>query len=142
MSIHAIRTVIVGTLALLPLGALPVSAQTSADQAIFREQYKLQRNSRDVRTYHRLGDAYIQKARETGDLSYLGLAEKALRRAIELAPGDGDAWGVLGDAWLELGRYDRAADAYDAMMRRKSDLSSLAPGPSRAARPRHRGLAA
>jgi tetratricopeptide (TPR) repeat protein len=33
---------------------------------------------------------------------------------------------VLGDAWLELGHYDRAADAYDAMMRLKSDLSSFA----------------
>ena len=93
------------------------------------------------RAYYRLGDAYIQKARETGDLSYLTLAEKALRKSLEIGarqcrrrapprlcvlvhahefgeaaaqalkaialdPEDGDAYGVLGDAYLELGRYD------------------------------------
>jgi hypothetical protein len=44
-----------------------------------------------MRAYHRLGDAYVQKARETGDLSYLTLAEKALRRALEIAPGNAGA---------------------------------------------------
>src|SRR4026208_929646 len=39
-------------------------------------------------------------------------------------PKDGDAYGVLGDAHLELGHYDRAGEAYDAMMRLKSDLAS------------------
>jgi tetratricopeptide (TPR) repeat protein len=36
---------------------------------------------------------------------------------------------VLGDAYLELGRYDRAGEAYDAMMRLKSDLASYGRGP-------------
>src|SRR6185503_6439185 len=158
MAISKIRVLAVTILLLLPLGPAPARAESSPDQAIRREQYKLRRNSRDAGAYHRLGDAYAQKARETGDVSYLTLAEKALRRAleitpdsagaarhlafvfstrhefleaaaqalkaIELDPKDGDAYGVLGDAYLELGRYDRAGEAYDAMMRLKSDLAS------------------
>ena len=159
MAISTLRVLAVAILLVLPLGPAPARAETSPDQAIQREQYKLRRNSRDAGAYHRLGDAYVQKARETGDLSYLTLAEKALRKALEIAPGnagavrhlayvfstrhefgeaaaqalkaieldpkDGDAYGVLGDAYLELGRYDRAGEAYDAMMRLKSDLASL-----------------
>ena len=37
---------------------------------------QLRRNSQDADAYYRLGDAYIQKARETGDLSYFSLAEQ------------------------------------------------------------------
>ena len=158
MAISKLRTVAVAILLLLPLGPASARAESTPDQSIQREQYKLRRNSRDAGAYHRLGDAYAQKARETGDLSYLTLAEKALRKALEITPGnagaarhlayvfstrhefleaaaqalkaidldpkDGDAYGVLGDAYLELGRYDRAGEAYDAMMRLKSDLAS------------------
>ena len=158
MAISNLRVLAVAILLLLPLGPATARAETSPDQSIRREQYKLRRNSRDPGAYHRLGDAYARKARETGDLSYLALAEKALRKAleitpdnagaarhlayvfstrhefleaaaqalkaIELDPKDGDAFGVLGDAYLELGRYDRAGEAYDAMMGLKSDLAS------------------
>jgi tetratricopeptide (TPR) repeat protein len=158
MATSKLRVLAVAILLLLPLGPAPARAESSPDQSIHREQYKLRRNSRDAGAYHRLGDAYAQKARETGDLSYLTLAEKALRKALEITPGnagaarhlayvfstrhefleaaaqalkaieldpkDGDAYGVLGDAYLELGRYDRAGEAYDAMMRLKSDLAS------------------
>ena len=151
MAISKLRALAVAILLASPVGPAPARAETSPDQAIQREQYKLRRNSRDAGAYHRLGDAYAQKARETGDLSYLTLAEKALRKALEITPGnagaarhlayvfprvtsfakrprrplkaieldpkDGDAYGVLGDAYLELGRYDRAGEAYDAMMR-------------------------
>ncbi len=55
--------------------------------------------------------------------SFREAAAQALK-AIELDPKDGDAYGVLGDAYLELGRYDRAGEAYDAMMGLKSDIAS------------------
>jgi len=136
----------------------PAAAQSEADRSIQREQLRLQRSARDAGGYLRLGGAYVQKFRETGDLGYLALADAALRRsrelapasgapvrflayvystrhefaeaavqaqeAIELDPADGDAYGVLGDAYLELGRYDRAGAAYGAMMGLKGDLAS------------------
>jgi tetratricopeptide (TPR) repeat protein len=146
----------------LVLGAIlpiPAGAQsTPPDRAILLQQRKLQRNPYDAASYYRLGDAYIQKARETGDMSYFDLAERALEKSTELAPAnagavrhlafvfasrhefdravvqarraleldsaDGDASGVLGDALVELGRYDEAETAYAQMIRAKRDLAS------------------
>ena len=135
-------------------------AETLPDQAIQREQLTLRRRPRDAGAYLRLGDAYVQKARATGDMSYLDLAAESLRQSLAIAPTnagavrhlahvfasrhdfpaavsqalqalaldprDGDAWGVLGDAYLELGLYDRAREAYDAMIRLKGNLASHA----------------
>jgi tetratricopeptide (TPR) repeat protein len=144
---------------LLALGVTPHLAwtqPTAADQAIVRNQRLLQRNSRDATVYYRLGDAYLQKARETGDITYISLAEKALQRGLEIAPEhsgaarhlaytmymrhgfdeaamqaqkavgldptDSHAFGVLGDAYLEVGQYEGAAHAYQRMMQLQGDL--------------------
>ena len=139
----------------------PVSAQgRSTDQAIRLTQRQIQRHPQNATAYFKLGDAYIQKARQTGDLSYFTLAEQALRRSLELAPRnagaarhlayvfssrhefveaaaqaqqaleldatDSHAYGVLGDALLELGKYDEAGQAFDAMMDLDASLYSLA----------------
>jgi tetratricopeptide (TPR) repeat protein len=128
-----------------------VWAQDSeVDKTILFYQHKLQRRPKDVRALHGLGDAFIQKARVSGDLKYFDLAEQALSRAleadpkngevlrhmayasfsrhefkqavrqatraIELNPADSHAYGVLGDSYLELGQYDKAASAYTKMI--------------------------
>jgi tetratricopeptide (TPR) repeat protein len=144
---------------LLSLGALPNllwAQSTAADQAILRSQHLLQRNSRDATAYYRLGDAYMQKAREIGDIIYINLAEKALQKCLEIAPEhsgavrhlayamymrhgfeeavrqalravaldptDSHAYGILGDAYLEVGKYDAAAQTYQRMIRLQGDL--------------------
>ncbi len=123
--------------------------RATSDRAMLLQQRRLQRNPYDAGSYHRLADAYIQKARETGDMSYFDLAERALGKSsrspeergrvrispssllpsrfraggrpgqagLEIDPADGDAHGVLGDALLELGRYDEAEAAYLRMVR-------------------------
>jgi tetratricopeptide (TPR) repeat protein len=148
---------VAGSTALTPL---PLRAEpTSADNHIAYYQRILQRNPRDARTYHRLGDALIRKARESGDVVYFARAEEALGRSLELAPtnagawrhlayvfysrhefdqaatharkaieldgADGHAWGVLGDALLETGRYAEADDAYRRMLELGADLHAL-----------------
>ncbi len=50
------------------------------------------------------------------------LAADLARQQVDAAPDDHEAWGLLGDALMELGRYDRAADAYQHGM-------DLRPGP-------------
>lgn len=48
------------------------------------------------------------------------------RRAAELDPYGADALGVIGDALLELGRYDAAFEAFQAMVDTRPDLASYA----------------
>jgi len=131
----------------------------TTDRSILLSQRQIQRSPQNPTAYFRLGDAYIQKARQTGDLSYLTLAEQALRRSLELAPrnagaarhlayvfssrhefrdaaaqarkaigldpDDSHAHGVLGDALLELGKYDEADQAFQKMMSLGASLYSF-----------------
>ena len=156
---RTIRALIVTTVVLGGWWPAVVAAQAIvADNHIAYYERQLQRNPRDARTYHRLGDAFIRKARETGDVGYFARAETALRRSLDLAPNnagalrhlayvfysrhefadavtsatqalaldpeDADTHGVLGDAYLEVGRYDDADVAYQKMMARQADLYS------------------
>lgn len=134
------------------------SASSASDRAIAQSQFKIRRNPNNPIAYYQLGDAYVQKSRESGDNSYLDLAEQALRKslslnpqlsgvrrhlahvlasrhdfeaaaaqareAITLDPTDMDAHGVLGDAYLETGKYEQAEETYKRMMTLKESLSS------------------
>jgi tetratricopeptide (TPR) repeat protein len=134
------------------------SASGDADRAIAQRQYKVRRSPNNPSAYHRLGDAYIQKARESGDPTYFELAEQALRKslglnpeqsgsrrhlayvmasrhdfiaaaaeakmAIAADPGDADAHGVLGDAYLEMGSYEQAEQTYTKMLSLKETLAA------------------
>jgi tetratricopeptide (TPR) repeat protein len=46
------------------------------------------------------------------------------RRLTGIAPMDAWNWGTLGDAFIELGDYGQAADAYQRMMNIRPDLAS------------------
>lgn len=154
------RGVVILVAWLIGLGWLPVerarAETTPADRAILAAERSLQRNPNDATAYYRLGDAYIQKARETGDVAYFGRARGALQkslalapkhsgatrhlayvlysvheftaaatlaaRAIELDPTDGHAYGILGDAHLEVGNDEQAEAAYRRMLERETDL--------------------
>jgi tetratricopeptide (TPR) repeat protein len=147
--------------ALLIISLSPRLAWTAAsdsDRAIAQSQHKVRRSPNNPYAYHQLGDAYIQKARESGDPVYFELAEQALKKslslnpeqsgarrhvayvmalrhefaaaateaekAIAIDPSDVDAHGVLGDAYLELGRFEHAAKAYEKMIVLKESLAS------------------
>jgi tetratricopeptide (TPR) repeat protein len=47
-------------------------------------------------------------------------------QALQLEPGSARSYGVIGDALIELGRYDEAIDAFQRMVNAKPDLSSFA----------------
>jgi tetratricopeptide (TPR) repeat protein len=106
----------------------------------------------DYAGFDALGSAFFQKARETGDIAYYDLAERALNRALALAPqdfraadplvhmasvymgehrftdalafaqqaigaGSGNlaAFAIEGDAYTDMGDYEEAATAYNAL---------------------------
>jgi tetratricopeptide (TPR) repeat protein len=84
----AARVVLLAISLLLSLGAasdLPAQPQAT-DQLIKFFQSRVARDSADFFSYNKLGAAYLQKARETGDITYYELAEKALKKSLELLP--------------------------------------------------------
>src|SRR4051794_10039596 len=135
------------------------AAGSETDQAIALAQHRAQRQANSPNALYRLGDAYIRKARESGDTSYFKLADEALRKSLELNPqqssvlrhlayvlslqhdfaqaaataakavelnsADSDAYGILGDAYLETGQYVLAQEAYAKMIEISGDLASF-----------------
>jgi tetratricopeptide (TPR) repeat protein len=100
----------------------------------------------------RLGLDFQQRARETGDASFYTRSSAALERAVRLEPGNRVAIGglgslalarhrfrqalglgrrarndaVIGDALVELGRYDQAFAAFDRLASTKPNLIAYA----------------
>jgi len=61
---------------------------SATDRTIAQYQARVERAPGDPSNYDQLGAAYLQKGRETSDLTYYELAEKALIKSLELAPLD------------------------------------------------------
>jgi tetratricopeptide (TPR) repeat protein len=62
----------------------PARAQRETDNSIHFFQWKVSQDPDDFFNYDRLGVAYLQKARETGDVTYYNLAAKALEKSLDL----------------------------------------------------------
>ncbi len=70
---------------LLSIAAYPAQAQQhETDNQIKFFQWKVSQDPDDFFNYDRLGVAYIQKARETGDVTYYNLAAKTLEKSLDL----------------------------------------------------------
>jgi tetratricopeptide (TPR) repeat protein len=61
---------------------------TSTDKQIQTLQEHVKKAPDDYAVYDGLGSAFLQKARETGDIAYYDLAEQTLKKALSLAPED------------------------------------------------------
>ena len=71
------------------------TGKSATDQLIVFSQTKVAQDPDDYSNYSRLGAAYVQKARESGDVTYYDLAEKALNKALELDPTHQDSAPIL-----------------------------------------------
>jgi tetratricopeptide (TPR) repeat protein len=60
----------------------------TTDQVIRFYQTRAMTDRSNPSNYSSLGAAYVQKTRETGDVTYYDLAEKALKQALRLRPDD------------------------------------------------------
>lgn len=70
---------------LVSLAADPAQGQQhETDNLIRFFQWKVSQDPDDFFNYDRLGVAYLQKARETGDITYYHLAAKALEKSLDL----------------------------------------------------------
>ena len=85
-----------------------------AEQAI---QKSIELGFRHPAAWRRL--AYVSLSRHQ-----FAEAQARAARALALDPEDADALGILGDAHLELGRYEEADRAYEQMMRLDASLGA------------------
>jgi tetratricopeptide (TPR) repeat protein len=91
MSKKTTRYAAVAVLLLSPLAARTQTGPHETDNEIRFFQWKISQDPVDFFYYDRLGVAYIQKARETGDLTYYDLASKALQKSLDLESDQADA---------------------------------------------------
>ena len=75
----------------LLLTALLAASDSPAQQRIADAQRALQTGPKSSQVSNDLASAYLRRARETGDPSYLDKASEAVRRSMELAPADYEA---------------------------------------------------
>lgn len=75
-----------------------IAASSTTDQVIRFYQAKATKDPEDFFTYDRLSAAYVQKARESGDITYYQLAETGLKKSLELESKHADA----APAFIEL----------------------------------------
>ncbi len=149
-----------GTSAVDALIGVPERPETALDARIRSLQETLRSGDERAKglAATMLGQAYLQKARETGDPGYypraealfqqaltaddddveaiVGLGTLALarhefaealdwgERARALNPYHAAAYGVIGDAQVELGHYDDAVETVQAMVNLRPDLGS------------------
>ena len=79
-------------------------AETPADKAIREAESAVAVQPQLSASYVALAAAYMQKVRESGDASYYGRAEAAVREALTLAPDSVDALRTL--AWVQTGKHE------------------------------------
>ncbi len=121
----------IAILLLAPMMTAPVWCQQgAADRTISQYQARVTRAPGDPSSYDRLGAAYLQKGRETSDFAYYELAEKALRKSLELtSPMDMSAAAPLthlAAAYMAEHRFSDAADyAERALALGSGDLSAF-----------------
>ncbi len=143
--------------------ALLTPQPTGSIHAIHTAQATVARNPKDAVAYAGLGAAYLQRARETGDISDYQLAEESLnksldfgsadfsaddalatlaevcmgehrftdalhfaQKALSLGTGDVSPFAIVGDAYADMGEYDKAANAYGRLTPRDMTLSPRA----------------
>ena len=136
----------------------PASKQAPSDADVSKASAETTKHPESDAAWVNLGDAFMQKARETADSAYYSRAERAYHKALDLNPKcvdamTGMAWvnggrhefgaimvwprkvlamdpknpaayGLIGDAAVEMGDYDEAYDQYQKMLDIKPDLSS------------------
>ena len=100
------------TLALLLLVTAFATAETNgnapnlspAERSIASAQKQIEKKPTQCAGYNQLAMALARRARETSDVKFYALAEDALKKSLELAPGNLDGEKV--HVWLLLGKHD------------------------------------
>jgi tetratricopeptide (TPR) repeat protein len=108
--ITAILILLTATLSLAE--KIPATNSSPAERAIAQAQTAIAKKPNQSDGYNQLAIALARRARETSDVIFYAKAEEALRKSLELAPGNLDAQKI--HIWLLLGRHEFSAALDDA----------------------------
>ncbi len=87
------------------LTTVPAATHPSASDAqMQRWSAYVRRSPQTASAWVNLGDSFMQKARETADVTFYGRAEGVYRRALDLEPKNESA--MIGLAWVAGGRHE------------------------------------
>jgi tetratricopeptide (TPR) repeat protein len=99
----------------------PAANLSPAEKSIADVRTAIEKKPTQYAGYNRLSMALARRARETSDVNFYTQAEDALKKSLELAPGNLDGEKIR--VWLLLGRHDfpAALDAAKALNKRVPD---------------------
>ncbi|MBB5037534.1 tetratricopeptide repeat protein [Prosthecobacter dejongeii] len=140
----------------------PAGPKSKTDRLLVEAEQMTLKRPQQAASWIQLGDALVQKQRETQAPVWYAQAEKAYQKAWQIEPQNtealnGLAWvyggrhdfkesvrwaklalevdpthpishGIIGDAAVELGDFERAYESYQAMMDARPDLSAYSRG--------------
>jgi tetratricopeptide (TPR) repeat protein len=97
---------VLALVAVLLIGPVSLPAQSAGptSDAEIEKASEIARTHPADAAWSRLGDAYMQKARETMDLSYYGRAEASYKKSLALNANYPNA--LVGMAWVSSGRHE------------------------------------
>jgi tetratricopeptide (TPR) repeat protein len=93
-----------------PTGDITPTGVSTTERQIAALQDRLRQHPEDEKGATALGQAYLQRARETSDPSYLSRADGILHQALALAPEDSDTLVGLGSLALARHQFQDALD--------------------------------
>jgi tetratricopeptide (TPR) repeat protein len=110
--------------------ALLMPRPTATERTVKSSQSKVQRTPKDATAYSALGAAFLQRARETGDVEDFQLAEQALQKSLDLDNADfaaEPAFSTMAAVCMGEHRFsDAVTYAQNALALGSGDLSSFA----------------
>jgi len=103
---------------------------TATERMVKSSQSRVERNPKDPAAYSALGAAFLQRARETGDVEDFQLAEQALQKSLDLDNADfaaEPAFSTMAAVCMGEHRFsDAVTYAQNALALGSGDLSSFA----------------
>ena len=87
-----------------------VSSQLAVEKETIRFlEDRVKKDPEDFIAYNKLAQQYLQRLRETGDLTYLNLATKAAHASLATLPPEQNVGGLTASAQVEYASHDFAA---------------------------------
>jgi len=100
---HKTVLALVAVLLIGPVHTPAQSLRPTSDEEVAKASEVTRAHPSDS-AWSRLGDAYMQKARETMDVSYYGRAAASYKKSLALNPNYANA--LVGMAWVQSGRHE------------------------------------